>query len=594
MREGVQAIPGLIGAALGVLGAAVVTWVVVSVILPAPAPVPTSTSTMIITLSVVVILALWVAADTAHRRGGRFTLVSHGIRLLALQLAAVVPVAAWLRGTGRYLNGIQGDQLFRLALAEKYSAYWTPVDTYFSDLPSFYPGLWFWGLGRMSAVTGLEVVDLYAYYNLATLAVAVTINYLLWIAARVNNPGLHALATATVGASFAAYEPYSWVLLAQSLPLILLLFRVLEDHGTRTRRELVAVGLIAGLIGGVALSTYTLAALFAALVVVIALLMHGGRIHWLSVALVTAVGAVVSAGIAAPWWWGFLVHDSGGAGHGNAAADYNPEVGASLAAAFQQPVPWVFLAAAGLAAVVFLHRRDPVVSASAVAVYSAGAWYVLSAAVYLATDSTLLAFRGIPVLFLALAVAAVHGARARVVPLDHQIPRVRRGVPTVLTALLGAVLLQAAPGDLAAEVEGARASAGADHTQEVVRCLREGTGDRDLTGMTVASTDAAVAVYAPVWTVSAPVVEYTNPHRDLAVQKEFIDVLDRDGVDVAARAFGVDAFVFSGAGGQEDLLGMWVVQENNEPYGTQIARSEIPPDWWTANDCGGFIVAVAP
>lgn len=119
MREGVQAIPGLIGAALGVLGAAVVTWVVVSVILPAPAPVPTSTSTMIITLSVVVILALWVAADTAHRRGGRFTLVSHGIRLLALQLAAVVPVAAWLRGTGRYLNGIQGDQLFRLALAEK-------------------------------------------------------------------------------------------------------------------------------------------------------------------------------------------------------------------------------------------------------------------------------------------------------------------------------------------------------------------------------------------------------------------------------------------------------------------------------------------
>lgn len=97
-----------------------------------------------------------------------------------------------------------------------------------------------------------------------------------------------------------------------------------------------------------------------------------------------------------------------------------------------------------------------------------------------------------------------------------------------------------------------------------------------------------------MWTVSAPVVEYTNPHRDLAVQKEFIDVLARDGVDAAAREFGVDAFVFTRSGDQADVLTMWLVQEGNQPYGTDLPRSAIPADWWTADDCGGFIVTVVP
>ena len=497
----------LTGVVLGLLSAALVTWVVGSVILPAPAPVTAATSAMTITLTVVVILALWTGEDTAHRRWGHRPLVAHGLRILALQVAATLPLAAQLRGTGRYLNGTQGDQSFRLALAEKYSAYWTPVDTYFSDLPSYYPGLWFWGLGRLSAVTGYEVIDLYAFYNLATMAVAVTVNYLLWIAARVERPGIHALTTAVVGTAFAAYEPYSWVLLAQSLPLILLLFRVLDDHHTHTRRQLIVVGLLAGLIAGVALSMYTLAALFAALVVVIALLLHHGRIHWRSAAVVTAVGAVAAAVIAAPWWWGFLTYDGAGAGHGNAAAGYNPMVGASLATALQQPVPWMMLAAAGLVAIALLHDRHPVMKAAFVAVAAVAAWYVLSAVVHLATDPTLLAFRGIPVLFLALAAAAVHGAgtlpaavgQARVDAGRHAAAETGPGagsrwsVPAVITAIIGTVLLQAVPGELATEIEGAKASAGAGHTREVVRCLQEGTGDDDLAGLTVASTDMLLA-----------------------------------------------------------------------------------------------------
>ncbi|WIM72256.1 arabinofuranosyltransferase [Corynebacterium suedekumii] len=422
-------------------------------------------------------------------------------------MAATLPLAAQLRGTGRYLNGTQGDQSFRLALAEKYSAYWTPVDTYFSDLPSYYPGLWFWGLGRLSAVTGYEVIDLYAFYNLATMAVAVTVNYLLWIAARVERPGIHALTTAVVGTAFAAYEPYSWVLLAQSLPLILLLFRVLDDHHTHTRRQLIVVGLLAGLIAGVALSMYTLAALFAALVVVIALLLHHGRIHWRSAAVVTAVGAVAAAVIAAPWWWGFLTYDGAGAGHGNAAAGYNPMVGASLATALQQPVPWMMLAAAGLVAIALLHDRHPVMKRG---VRGGGRRGRLVRAQCGGPPGHRPHAAGVPGNPGALPGPGRRGGprcrhpagsrgQARVDAGRHAAAETGPGagsrwsVPAVITAIIGTVLLQAVPGELATEIEGAKASAGAGHTREVVRCLQEGTGDDDLAGLTVASTDMLLA-----------------------------------------------------------------------------------------------------
>ncbi|MEA3351549.1 MAG: arabinofuranosyltransferase [Chloroflexota bacterium] len=85
-----------------------------------------------------------------------------------------------LHGTPYALNGVQGDQSFRTASITKFATTWKYIDFAYKDLPSFYPPLYYYILGRTADIFGLAPYAMSKIGLIATTFVLPFVIYGLW------------------------------------------------------------------------------------------------------------------------------------------------------------------------------------------------------------------------------------------------------------------------------------------------------------------------------------------------------------------------------------------------------------------------------
>src|SRR5262245_49255966 len=76
--------------------------------------------------------------------------------------------------------GAVADQGYRTAYLTKFAHTWSLVDYAYKDLPSFYPPLFFWVLGRLSSLLGIAPWKMLKVGLLASAFLVPTAGWLLW------------------------------------------------------------------------------------------------------------------------------------------------------------------------------------------------------------------------------------------------------------------------------------------------------------------------------------------------------------------------------------------------------------------------------
>lgn len=499
---------------------------------------------------------------------------SRGSTLSAWVVLAGLPTAcqaAALAGTRYYLGGMSGDQKFRTEYVTRLASSPRLADMTYADLPPYYPATWFWVGARISDLTGLAPWATVKPYSLATFAVTGIVVFALWSRITGRRAALLlALVTSLIGVIGCSQEPYSWPAAATIPPLAVLAWQWLTrlrrtgEHGGMGPMVLVGIGL-----GGYGM-TYTL--LFGFFGAVLAALgcLAVGLAWWRSqepsderpagpavpvrrvaagTAWAAAVTAVIAAALMLPVWGPYLVGMARGLHGTNFAARYLPKGSALL------PFPMAQFTLIGvlcLAGVVWLAVRWRDTTAQALAVVSIGCygWY-LGSTVMLAADTTLLPFRVIPVLTVALGCAGLLGGleAVRRWPWSASRAAARRVVGVLGAIALLAVsqtAIQAKPGEVdhafrdyyptGHNALGARDPEVPDHwVPQVRRTLDELTGRPPQD--TVLLTDSWLLLGAhPYWSFQAATPHYANPAADYPARDELIRAWagQRTGTGLAA------------------------------------------------------------
>ena len=162
------------------------------------------------------------------------------------------------QGTPFGESGLWGDAGRLAAMATRFTEHWGSTDMFVPSVPSEYPPLYPWLLGRLSTVIDQPAWQLIGYGDAVLASAAVLVAFLLW---RPLVPSSVALVLAVIppwvfGSPSKSYEI---VVLAATLPWLLRTFgdRDRADHGLHW--------LPAGLIGGLMIQTYQGFLVFASL-----------------------------------------------------------------------------------------------------------------------------------------------------------------------------------------------------------------------------------------------------------------------------------------------------------------------------------------
>ncbi|MFL0579984.1 arabinofuranosyltransferase [Dietzia sp. 179-F 9C3 NHS] len=473
-----------------------------------------------------------------------------------------------LHGTPHYLFGLGGDQLNRVAYVTRFADSPALDDVFYADAAPFYPPQWFWVGGRLAALAGVDGWEFYKPYAIVTMAIAGAIAFVAWrwlVPARIA--ALLGLATSVVGVHTNAYEPYSWILICL-LPQVVVATLLLcgrvrsgrdgapgEGVGADPGPTWPLVVTISVYLGWAALG-YTLIAGFAALVA--GLVVVGAA--WLSradrgvaVALLAHLAAVaaISAALALVFWHRFLLAVLGGAGtEPSVAYDFAPESATRWPLPMFEPsatgvlsllgLVWILATVwprgagrvAGWGAESVRHRVGPagtvrdddevaslpadralvIARALAVLVAASFGWFVLSG-LRAVTGSTLLPFRMIPVVGLALALAGVLGGLALARWAVATTPRPSRGrvraVAVVLAGLAAVQSVQHVSEEDAQFAAVARAQSPVPHgVLGAIDAMTPGRGPSDLV---VVTADHTLYAYRPYFTFQAPAQAYAAP-----------------------------------------------------------------------------------
>jgi galactan 5-O-arabinofuranosyltransferase len=362
-----------------------VQFVVNRLPIPRQSNVPTAlTWSAVFVLGCVTVALLW-------RRWSRPKTVAAWI--LPAALTSTVQ-ALLLFGTPFYLNGMSGDQFFRMQYLQRLTVSPSLTDGNYAGLPPYYPAGWFWLGGRFANLVGDPAWSAYKPFAILTIAVMSSLSFALW-SLIVSRRRAFAVATvfALAGTVLGPYEPYSWVAMTFIPPIAVLAWRLFRSIADR--RGVIDLGPATVLIGvgiSIAAATYTLVFGFEVLLVVV-LAVAAGRTAMRGLAL-PLVARLVLIGIAALpitllVWGPYLYSAIRDPSAGNAAAQFFPLDMATLDTPMLSPTITGAICMVGLVWIILAWRRSTIAQAFGITVLACVGWQFLST-LALADDTTLL------------------------------------------------------------------------------------------------------------------------------------------------------------------------------------------------------------
>ncbi|WP_199429740.1 arabinofuranosyltransferase [Qaidamihabitans albus] len=400
--------------------AALTSVLVQSAVLLLPLPYPSAVPKALLNVGgALVVIALATIAlryGTAHRAWPRWADPAVWAGLSGLTSAML---ALPLHGTLFYLGGIGIDQQFRMQFFGRLADSPALADMNYAGLPSYYPAGWFWIGARAADLLGIPAWQAYKPYAVVSVAVTAALVFALWsTVVRPRLAVLVALAVTLTGlrmpdVSVGAVEPYCWLLAALLPPVMVHAWRTLRTRGRAPRPALIGVGLFLGLCGAV----YTLYFGFVFFVLLVmgllaAALAHRSGTSWRA-ALRTAAGRLAGMGLAAlplvlVIWGGYLVAAVAAGFPPQAAPRYLEPSRAMLPFPMLQFSVLGALSLAGTIWLVVRARQSHIAQALALCAGAVYVWFALST-LALAFETTLLAFRFNPALYVLLSCAGVFG-----------------------------------------------------------------------------------------------------------------------------------------------------------------------------------------
>lgn len=188
------------------------------------------------------------------------------------------------------------DQSQRLAYITKFTSTTDLDDPFYQGIAPYYPTAWFWVGGQIGHLLGVEGWVMYKPFAVFTMALSTSLAFVLWrrIVSTPLAVGI-AMVTAIVGLHLGAYEPYSWIFIA--------LLPAVAWAAQRVSSPAVLLGVAAFV--GLSCVTYTLAAMWAVIIVVINA--WAGRRSTAGFAVAVAVGAVGSVVIGLLFWGPYVL-----------------------------------------------------------------------------------------------------------------------------------------------------------------------------------------------------------------------------------------------------------------------------------------------
>lgn len=327
-----------------------------------------------------------------------------GFELVPVLVGTIASIAltSALAGTDFGPGGLANDQSFRTAAVTRFADSWHNADYTMRGLPSFYPPSYFWVLGRMSHVLGVEPWRMLKIGALMTALLVPTLAFVLW--RRIVPDRIAALFAIVVILVNNFYEPYSWLVIVAIVP-----WWLEAVHGLRRDGAPPGNPVALGIIGAVLFMTYTYFFALAG----IAFVVHLGaeRVTGsIDRRQVRRAGTVL--GVTLVWsslYWVPFVASVLRADHPSSFANRWFTSGHT-----QLPLPMVENTAVGIVAMIgFVYlvwnvRRDPVARGLLTFLVAAYCWYLIGA-VAVANRHPLLSFRGKPMIPLVLMLGGVLG-----------------------------------------------------------------------------------------------------------------------------------------------------------------------------------------
>lgn len=373
-----------------------------------------------------------------HRPRWR-VILTYLVSYLSPAALVVTTTAIPLSSTRLYLDGIQVDQGFRTQFLTRMTDTIGLSDMNYIDMPTYYPGGWFWFGGRFADLLGMEGWAAYQPWALVSIAATAAMLVPVWQRLCGSLPvatGI-ALVSTCVVLVMGADEPYA-VIVALGVPAATILARRAVSG---SRFCMLALTLYLGAsasmytlyTGVVALSVILIAALFAAF----------GQRSWKPVLRMILIG-LGSVAIALIFWGPFLFAAlSGQEMSGATATHFLPLEGTEIPVPFLSPSVIGFLCLLGL---IFLIVRavDQDLRAMGFGLVVFYGWSVASMVATLA-GSTLLGFRMSTIIVLQLATAGVLAlADIRMVGVERLYPnRISPKVSRVITVVMVVVVMLA-------------------------------------------------------------------------------------------------------------------------------------------------------
>ena len=326
-------------------------------------------------------------------------LVTHLIAYLAPAALVITTLAIPLAATRLYLEGISVDQGFRTQFLTRMTDQLGWHDMAYIDVPSFYPGLWFFSGGAFAKITGLAGWAAFKPWALVTLAVASAMLVPVW--QRLTGSLAVALAitltTTAIMVRQAPDEPYAAIVAIGMPAAFLMSRRALEGGKAAITGNIIYLGLSANL--------YTLFTGISALTIVImafvvALVDKSWKPIWRLIVIGVSSLAIAAIGWG-PYLWAMLTQPHGP----SKAQHYLPQDGTEIPMPFFDNITLFLLGAIAIIWII-ARFRDADVHSMAVGLAVCYGWVFLS---LLATifGTTLLAFRVWLPIALILSVSAV-------------------------------------------------------------------------------------------------------------------------------------------------------------------------------------------